>query len=205
PEADASGVRQPWRFSFDRKAGDLWVGEVGQDLWESVYKIEKGGNYGWSVMEGSHQFRPERKKGPTPILKPLIEHSHTDFRSLTGGFVYRGKRLPELEGHYLYGDFDTGRIWCYKDLGKGKGMKKGCRADGTTVDVDQDAHMVQHQELARTTYRIVCWGEDAAGEVYFLDFMGGRIHQLVNAPKVEPTKFPRKLSETGIFNSTKDH
>src|SRR5438874_13299566 len=79
-----------------------------------VYKIEKGGNYGWSVMEGTHPFRPERKKGPTPILKPVVEHSHTDFRSLTGGFVYRGKRLKELEGHYIYGDFDTGRIWTFR-------------------------------------------------------------------------------------------
>ena len=85
-------------FSFDRKTGDLWVGEVGQDLWESVYKIEKGGNYGWSVMEGTHPFRPERKKGPTPILTPVVEHPHADFRSLTGGYVYHGKRLPELGG-----------------------------------------------------------------------------------------------------------
>ena len=61
-----------------------------------IYKIEKGGNYGWSVMEGTHEFRPERKKGPTPILKPVVEHSHTDFRSITGGFVYHGKRLAEL-------------------------------------------------------------------------------------------------------------
>ena len=111
PEVYAYGLRQLWRYSFDRKTGDLWGGEVGQDLWEMIYKIEKGGNYGWSVMEGTHPFRPERKKGPTPILKPVVEHSHTDFRSITGGFVYHGKRLPELQGQYIYGDFDTGRIW----------------------------------------------------------------------------------------------
>src|SRR5439155_1125785 len=90
PEIYAYGLRQLWRYSFDRKTGDLWGGEVGQDLWEMIYKIQKGGNYGWSVMEGTHDFRPERKKGPTPILKPIVEHSHTDFRSITGGFVYRG-------------------------------------------------------------------------------------------------------------------
>jgi uncharacterized repeat protein (TIGR03806 family) len=185
PEVWAYGLRQPWRFSFDRKTGDLWVGEVGQDLWESVYKIQKGGNYGWSVNEGTHPFRPERLKGPTPILPPVVEHSHTDFRSLTGGFVYHGKRLPELEGHYIYGDFDTGRIWAFRYTG-GKATEQ--------------------RELTRTTYRVVSFGEDAAGEVYFLDFVGGGVHQLVKAPPVKDVaKFPRKLSETGIFTSTKDH
>jgi hypothetical protein len=79
-----------------------------------VYKIDKGRNYGWSVQEGKHPFRPERKKGPTPILEPVVEHSHTDFRSITGGFVYHGERLPELRGQYVYGDFDTGRIWAFR-------------------------------------------------------------------------------------------
>ncbi len=184
PEVWAYGLRQPWRYSFDSKTGDLWVGEVGQDLWEMVYKIEKGGNYGWSVMEGTHPFRPERKRGPTPILKPVVEHSHTDFRSLTGGYVYHGKRLPELTGAYIYGDFDTGRVWSF-------------RYDGKTVS--------DHHELVDTPYRIVGFGEDAAGELYFIDFIGGRIHRLVKASKVEQAApFPRKLSDTGLFASTRD-
>lgn len=188
PEIWAYGLRQPWRYSFDRQTGQLWCGEVGQDLWEMVYRIEKGGNYGWSVQEGDHPFRPERKKGPTPILRPVVEHSHTDFRSLTGGFVYRGKRLPELAGAYIYGDFDTGRVW-----------KLEC-ADGGAGPVKS------HLELARTTYRIVSFGEDEAGEIYFADFMGGGLHQLVKAPpSTDHVNFPRKLSDTGIFASTKDH
>lgn len=193
PEIYAYGLRQLWRFSFDRKTGDCWGGDVGQDLWEMVYKIEKGGNYGWSVMEGNHPFRPERKKGPTPILKPMVEHSHSDFRSITGGYVYHGKRLKELKDYYIYADFDTGRVWTFKLT--------------PTLGISAKRLVVHgHRELARTTYRIVSFGEDANGELYFLDFTGGGIHQLVkNDKKDESATFPRKLSETGLFASTKDH
>jgi uncharacterized repeat protein (TIGR03806 family) len=212
PEVYAYGLRQLWRFSFERDgqgprdaAGNptnvvdrIYGGEVGQDLWEMIYTIKKGGNYGWSVMEGTHPFRPERKKGPTPILKPVVEHSHTDFRSITGGFVYHGSRLPELKLHYLYADFDTGRIWSFLPS---YALRKG--ADGKEEEL---VLVTEHRELARTTFRIVSWGEDAAAELYFLDFTGGGIHRLVKADKKdESAKFPRKLSETGIFASTKDH
>lgn len=194
PEVYAYGLRQLWRYSFDRTTGDLWGGEVGQDLWEMIYKVQKGGNYGWSVREGTHPFRPERKQGPTPILNPVVEHPHSDFRSITGGFVYHGKRLPQLKGAYIYGDFDTGRIWMYvtRPLAGPKGDVK---------------YVIHHREIARTTYRIVTWGEDADGELYFCDFTGGKIHQLVEAtPQAAASAaFPRKLSETGIFASTRDH
>jgi uncharacterized repeat protein (TIGR03806 family) len=198
PEIWAYGLRQLWRYSFDKKTGDLWGGEVGQDLWEMIYKIQKGGNYGWSVMEGTHDFRPERKKGPTPMLKPVVEHSHTDFRSITGGFIYHGNRLPELKGQYIYGDFDTGRVWSFKP-----GSLKIAQGD-EPAEVTNFA--VDHRELARTTYRIVTWGEDADGEIYLCDFTGGGIHQLVkDTKKDESAKFPRKLSETGVFASTKEN
>lgn len=184
PEVYAYGLRQAWRMSFDRKTGDLWAGEVGQDLWEMVLKVEKGGNYGWSVTEGLHPFRPERKKGPTPILPPVIEHPHTEARSVTGGHVYHGTRLKDLAGAYVYGDFDTGKVWAL-------------RFDGKKV--------TWKQELARTQQRIVSWGQDAAGEIYILDFMGGRIYQLAPSPQeTGPNTFPRKLSETGLFDSAKD-
>src|SRR5262249_38109058 len=113
PEVYAYGVRQPWKFDFDRK-GNLWAGEVGQDLWDMILRIEKGGNYGWSIVEGTHPFRPARKRGPTPILPPAIEHPHSEFRSITGGYVYHSERLPELKGAYTYGDYDTGRVWQFR-------------------------------------------------------------------------------------------
>lgn len=192
PEIWAYGLRQVWRFSFNRADGQLWAGEVGQDLWEMVYAIERGGNYGWSVTEGLHPFRPERKLGPTPILKPVIEHSHSDFRSVTGGYIYRGSRLPELKGHYIYGDFDTGRIWSFKP------QRRNSDAQFTATE---------HGELARTTYRIVSFCEDHQNDLLLVDFMGGGLHRLAAAPAAAKTAppFPKKLSETGIFQSVKDH
>jgi uncharacterized repeat protein (TIGR03806 family) len=185
PEIWAYGLRQFWKFSFDRKTGDLWGGEVGQDLWESVYRIEKGGNYGWSVSEGSHPFRPERKLGPTPILKPIVEHPHSDFRSITGGYLYRGSKNPGLVGWYIYGDYDTGKV--------------------AALRVDKDKP-VEQQELVDTPLRIITFAEDAAGEVFLVDYMNGTIYGLAPAPKTATTpSFPRKLSETGLFASTKDH
>lgn len=183
PEIWAYGLRQAWKFSFDAPTGDLWAGEVGQDLWEMIYRIQRGGNYGWSVREGTHPFRPERPLGPTPILEPVVEHSHSMFRSITGGHVYHGDRLPELQGTYIYGDYDTGKIW-------------GLRYE--------DGKVTSNMELVDTALRIIDFGEDAAGEVYLMDFMGGAIHRLVPAPKTEATvDFPRKLSETGLFADVK--
>lgn len=186
PEIYSYGHRQVWRFGFDAPTGRLWAGEVGQDLWEMVYIVQKGGNYGWSVKEGAHPFRPERKLGPSPILPPLVEHPHSDFRSITGGYVYRGSRLPELSGAYVYADYDTGKIWSLK-------------YDGQQVS--------EHRELDDTQHRIVSFGVDHAGELYFLDFPGGGIHRLAKAlPETQTlAPFPRKLSETGLFASTKEN
>ncbi len=183
----AYGIRQAWKISFDTATGDLWAGEVGQDLWEMVLLIQKGGNYGWSVTEGAHPFRPERKKGPTPILKPVAEHHHTEARSITGGFIYHGKKYPYLRGAYVYGDFDTGRVWALK--------------------YDKKAERVtEHKELAKTRLRIVAWAQDHEGEVYALNFIDGSIHTF--APTVfsgQKIEFPRKLSQTGLFADTAKH
>ena len=178
------GHRQLWKFSFDDQQR-MWGGEVGQDLWEMVYLIQRGGNYGWSVNEGLHPFRPERPKGPGAFVPPIVEHSHNDFRSITGGYVYKSDRLPELNGAYIYGDYDMGKVWML-------------RHDGRKV--------TEHRELADTQIRIVEFAQDDAGEVYLVDFAGGGLHRIVPAPPVVATApFPRLLSETGLFASTKDH
>ncbi len=183
PEIWAYGLRQVWKFSFDNQRR-LWAGEVGQDLWEMIYLIQRGGNYGWSVNEGSHPFRPERPKGPTDFIPPILEHPHSDFRSLTGGYVYQSNRLPELKDAYLYGDYDTGKLW-------------SLRVDGTRV--------TESRQLTDTDIRIVEFAQDTTGDVYLVDFAGGGFHRLVKATAhVETRPFPRKLSETGLFASTKE-
>ncbi|MDA0660619.1 MAG: PQQ-dependent sugar dehydrogenase, partial [Planctomycetota bacterium] len=118
PETWAYGLRNPWRMSFDRATGDVWGGDVGWQLWEMVYRIEKGGNYGWSVMEGPQPARPELERGPTPILPPIISHPHSEAASVTGGFVYHGQKFPELRGAYIYGDFQSGKVWALRYDGK---------------------------------------------------------------------------------------
>lgn len=186
PEIYSFGHRQLWKYSFDTATGDLWGGEIGQDLWEMVYRIKKGGNYGWSVREGSHPFRPDRPQFRIEIEDPVVEHSHNDFRSITGGFIYHGSRLPELTGNYVYGDFDTGKIWTFRY------SKEKVRG---------------HRELADTAIRLVAFGEDQEDELYLLDYAGGRIHELVESPPAQETlsDFPARLSQTGLFASTRDH
>jgi glucose/arabinose dehydrogenase len=110
PEIYAPGLRNPWRFSFDRATGDLWTGDVGQDRWEEVDRITAGGNYGWNVMEGFECFESSdcERSGLEP---PRAAYGRENGCSVTGGYVYRGPSLPELNGWYVYGDFCSGRVW----------------------------------------------------------------------------------------------
>ena len=177
----AYGFRNPWRMSFDGQTGDLWVGDVGWELWEMLDRVERGGNYGWSVREGNQSINPEWPRGPTPILPPTIEHPHSESSSITEGLTYYGARLANLSGTHLYGDFDTGKIWGFRYV------------DGKVVD---------HRELADTTIRIVGFGEDHHGEFFLVDHSAGTLHQLVANPAQDRTsEFPRKLSQTGLFSS----
>lgn len=109
PEIWAYGFRNPWKMTF-APDGELWLGDVGWELDEMVYRIRKGGNYGWSIMEGPQPVRPNARRGPTEILPAAIALPHTDAASVTGGYVYRGQRFPDLVGTYIFGDYETRRI-----------------------------------------------------------------------------------------------
>ncbi len=197
PETWAYGFRNPWRVTCDPKTGDIWVGNNGQDLWEQTYRVERGANYGWSVMEGSHVFYADRKRGPTPFVKPTTEHSHSESRSLTGGVVYHGEKLPELRGAYIYGDHSTGKVWAVKHDGK---------------------QVTYHRELVDTPFHITHFCLDSHGELLILDHQAGdkgNMYHLEANPDADPKseiadhksqiKFPRKLGDSGLFASVKDH
>ncbi|MEW5867760.1 MAG: PQQ-dependent sugar dehydrogenase [Chloroflexota bacterium] len=154
PEIWAYGLRNPWRFSFDRLTGDLYIGDVGQDEWEEINFLPAGSaggaNFGWNFMEGTHAY-----KGSPPasmnLMIPVAEYHHDQGCSVTGGVVYRGGRLPAWQGIYLYGDYCTGRIW---------GLLRGAQGDWRST------------ELFTGMGRITAFGTDEAGEIYLLDQSG---------------------------------
>ena len=188
PETWAYGLRNPWRITVDPRTGHIWCAQNGQDLWEQAYFVRKGDNYGWSTYEGSHIFYAERKLGPHPHVLPAAEHHHSEARSLTGGVVYYGSKLPELVGAYVYGDYSTGRIW-------------GVKHDGTNV--------TWHKLLADTSFAISGFGLDSSGELLVGDHRGnaeGGYYYLEPTPAdTAASKFPRKLSESGLFADVARH
>ena len=180
-EVWAYGLRNPWRMSFDG-AGRLWVADVGWELWEMIYLVERGGNYGWSIMEGPQPVVGDRRRGPDPITPPVISHPHTESRSITGGYVSTTPRLSELAGAYVYGDYVTGKVW-------------GLRHDGTRI--------TWQQELADTPLALSTFGLGPDGEVLLVDYDSGSLHRLVRRPPVEANlRFPTRLSDTGLFANT---
>ncbi len=149
-EIYAHGLRNPWRFGFDKETGDLWMGDVGQELWEEVNLIQKGGNYGWSRREGTHPFgnRPAVANVTEPI-DPVWEYDHRIGKSITGGRVYRSSRMPQLAGKYLYADYVTGRVWALTyDKASGKATK--------------------NEQVLPESIPVLSFGEDQNGEVYYL-------------------------------------
>ena len=185
PEVWAYGFRNPWKITFDPSNGALWCGDVGWEMWEMIYRVQKGANYGWSIVEASQSVHPEWDRGPTSISPPAVAHSHTESRSITGGEVYTGRRLKSLTGAYIYGDYVTGKIW-------------SARHDGS--------RLTESRELVDSTLQIVCFGTDHDGELYIVDYVSGGLHRLVPSDtKTANRNFPRKLSDTGLFTTTSTH
>ena len=182
PEIWVYGIRNPWRITFDRETGHLWAGNVGQDRWEMIHLVRRGDNYGWSRYEGSQPFFLNRKAGPTPVVKPTVEHPHSEARSITGGVVYYGSKFPELRGAYVYGDYATGKMWALRHDGE---------------------KLIWHREIADTTLQIVSFGIDHNNEMLIVDLARG-IYELERKPE-STEKFPIRLSETGLFTSVKEH
>jgi glucose/arabinose dehydrogenase len=149
PEIWAYGLRNVWRMSFDRKTGQLWAADVGQDLWEEIDLIVKGGNYGWNLREGLHPFMAKGVLPRKGLIEPIWEYHHDVGKSITGGTVYRGKRLPELDGYYLYGDYVSAKIWALKYDGEKK-------------------RVLANRPIRDRKLPVYSFGEDEKGEVYYL-------------------------------------
>lgn len=151
----ATGFREPWRFSFDPVGGDLYVGDVGQDLWEEVSLVKRGGNYGWNVREGFASFSDEYRRDDETYLDPIFAYRHGLGFSVTGGHVYRGDRSESFQGVYIFGDYNTRRVW-------------GMRQQGGRVEAVV--------EIATAPDPIASFGVDQQGEIYLVTYKGGIYH-----------------------------
>jgi uncharacterized repeat protein (TIGR03806 family) len=180
------GHRNPWRWSFDQASGELWLGEVGQDTWEEVDRVVKGGNYGWNTCEGFHRRGSTTALCKTPgLIDPIVEHGRGEAQSITGGYVYRGTAMPSLVGIYLYGDYATGNIWAL------------------IYDADNKPRPQVIATVGANTLVSFAQGND--GEVYTVQ-INGVISKLVpaaklaQAPRLAPDQFPQLLSATGCVD-----
>jgi glucose/arabinose dehydrogenase len=156
----AYGLRNPWRFSFDKATGDLWVGDVGQNTREEIDFVVKGGNYGWNIMEGFDCLGGGSNCDQDGLLLPVIDYENGDGDcSVTGGFVYRGSAIPALQGAFVYADYCSGKIWAL-------------RYDGSEV--------TEHEQIARADFRVSSFAQDNEGELYALDHGdSGGVYRLV--------------------------
>jgi glucose/arabinose dehydrogenase len=154
-------LRNPWRFSFDRQTGDLYIGDVGQGSWEEINYLPAGssggGNLGWNYREGLHPYASSAEPGSTVLIDPVAEYGRDQGYSVTGGVVYRGEQLPSFQGIYLYGDYGSGLIW---------GLLK------------DEIGTWQNTILFQTEANISSFGEDESGEIYLADLNGG-IYRLI--------------------------
>ncbi len=162
PEIYSLGWRNIWRMSFDRKNGDFWVADVGQELWEEINLVEKGSNHGWSLREAAHRFYQKDGDDVSKLIDPIWEYDHTVGKSITGGVVYRGTKVPSLQGKYVYADYVSGKLWAL-------------HYDAKSKKVTENRSIAWPPSLP-----VVTFGEDAQGEVYFsTTTSGGMIYRFV--------------------------
>ena len=183
PEIYAWGFRNPWRWSFDSVSGTLWVGDVGQNAFEEIDQVRRGGNYGWDCREGTSTFGSPAAScaSATGLIDPVHQYGRSLGFSVTGGYVYRGSALPALVGSYLFADYGSGRIWRLVASASG-----GFSA----------------QELLDTSLSIASFGEGNDGELYVVDIAGGGLHKIVDGGAAAPPGPPvaTLLSGTGCVN-----
>ncbi|MGD8811315.1 MAG: PQQ-dependent sugar dehydrogenase [Thioalkalispiraceae bacterium] len=178
PEIFAYGLRNPWRWSFDRQTGDIWAGDVGQGSYEEIDIITKGANYGWPIMEGPNCVTAGCNQ--TGLTLPVGGYERSLGQSITGGYVYRGSNLGFLYGQYIYGDFSIGRIWALQKTG---------------------ASQYTSTELLDTSLNIASFAEDHDGELYVINLYGG-ISKIVADSSSQTGIIPTQLSDWGCFQST---
>ncbi len=180
-EIYASGLRNPWRWSFDRLNGNLFAADVGQNLWEEIDLITNGGNYGWRCYEGNNAFNTTGCQAQSNYQAPVFEYDHSVGFSITGGYVYRGSAIPALSGTYVYSDFGSGPIW---------GLSQPATANP------------ENSVLISANFFISSFAEDNNGELYVLNFSNGQIFRIDPAVGAGAGNFPTLLSETGCIDNT---
>lgn len=176
PEVYAMGFRNPWRFSFDRATGELWVGDVGESGYEEIDRVELGGNYGWPIREGAHCHDPQENCRTAGLIDPVYEYAHGSDLAVIGGFVYRGSKIPSLYGTYVFADFYSGKIY------------------GLGYDA---AGAPSVRELADAKTPISSLGQTADGELVMTGFNSWLLYKLVAAGPQPVDTFPDRLSKTG--------
>lgn len=157
PEIWAYGLRNPFRFSFNKTSGELFAGDVGQNLYEEVDILQKGGDYGWNVMEGLHCYNPATGCNMTGLTLPILEYSHSEGSAVIGGYVYRGTAISGLAGSYVFGDFGAGKIWRLTKDTSGAWQKVLLLSGGPNLS---------------------SFGQDGTGELYVLDYGGGVLQKI---------------------------
>ncbi|MEJ2275768.1 MAG: PQQ-dependent sugar dehydrogenase [Woeseiaceae bacterium] len=178
PEIFAWGLRNPWKWSFDSGTGRLWLGDVGQGSWEEVDLVELGGNYGWRCREGMHDYDTSGVC-PTDLIDPVIEYSHDVGRSITGGYVYRGAAIPELDGRYVFGDFSRGRIFASIDNG-----------DGT----------YGYETLLGSAMLISAFAAESNGELLLINYGAGEIRRIIQSGGNASDNVATALSASGCVD-----